>query len=76
MDPLEPKLRDALKAAHAGLTDEVIDQYETLLAQRFQFDPDREQEKIIELDRKREQLLRERMPKFNFVCQQFHGESE
>jgi hypothetical protein len=46
MEPLNPKLRTALKRAHPGLTDEDIDRTEELLGSRMQFDPDKDSKEI------------------------------
>jgi hypothetical protein len=72
MDPLHPDLRAALKAAHPGLTDAQIDQQEELLAQRFTLDPETQEAEIRALDRRREQLIQQYMPKFQQVAQMFH----
>ena len=78
MEPLEPEFRAALKRAHPGVQDSDIDRYEELTAARFLIDPDREPGRIRELDREREQLLQERMPRFRDVWQRYqyrHGPS-
>jgi hypothetical protein len=62
MEPLHPDLRKALKAAHPGLTDDDLDQYEKLTSMRFTLDPDRFRESIEEIDRARMQLVATRMP--------------
>jgi hypothetical protein len=72
MEPLHPDLRAALKAAHPGLTDTQIDQHEELLAQRFQLDPETQEPEIRALDRRREQLVQQYMPKFQQVAQMLH----
>jgi hypothetical protein len=72
MDPLHPDLRAALKAAHPGLRDAQIDQHEELLAQRFLLDPQTQEAEIRALDRRREQLVQQYMPKFQQVAQMFH----
>ena len=69
MTPLKPELRQALKDAHPGLTDEVIDEYEKLTAMRYQLTQQRSAEAIADIDRRREVLLRERMPQFAQVSQ-------
>ena len=71
MDPLHPDLRAALKAAHPSLTDAQIDQHEELLAQRFLLDPETQEAEIRALDRRREQLVQQYMPKFQQVAQMF-----
>lgn len=76
MEPLKPIVRDALKAEHAGLTDETIDRYEELLAQRFQIDPEAEPLRIQELDRQRAELLEREMPKFEQVIQKVCGQEQ
>ena len=72
MEPLHPDLRAALKAAHPGLTDAEIDQHEELLVQRFLLDPETQEAEIRALDRRREQLEQQYMPKFQQVAQMFH----
>lgn len=67
MEPLDPRLREALKEAHPGLQDSDIDLYEELLAARFLIDPDREPDRIRELDREREALLQRVMPRYGEV---------
>lgn len=66
---MHPDLRAALKAAHPGLTDAQIDQHEELLAQRFQLDPETQEAEIRTLDRRREQLLQQYMPRYHQVAQ-------
>jgi len=69
MEPLKPSFRDALKEEHEGLTDEIIDLSEELLAQRFLVDPEAEPLRVQELDRQRAELLRREMPKYEQVLQ-------
>src|SRR5512145_2164722 len=69
MEPLRPDFRAALKEAHPGLTDEIIDEYEKLTALRYQLDVERYRESVQEIDRQREDLLRTRMPQFAQVAQ-------
>jgi hypothetical protein len=69
MEPMHPDMRAALKAAHPELTDEVLDRYEALVAQRFQFDPETQEAEIWALDRQREQLVLQHMPNFRQVNQ-------
>ena len=57
MEPLRPDLREALKEAHPGLTDDVIDEYENLTALRYKLDAGAFEESLAEIDRKRELLL-------------------
>jgi hypothetical protein len=53
-------------AAHPrpGLDEADIDRYEDLLVARFKIDPDREPERIAQIDEQREELLRSRMPRY------------
>ncbi|MCY7349973.1 MAG: hypothetical protein LH606_04815 [Cytophagaceae bacterium] len=67
MEPLKPTFREALKEAHPGLSDEVIDRAEELLAQRFRIDPDLEPQRIRKLDRQRAALLQKEMPNYEKV---------
>ena len=71
MEPLHPELRKALKRAHPGLTDEEIDQYEGLLARRFELDPETEAAEIQKIDAKREELMRQAMPRYEAVVRAF-----
>jgi hypothetical protein len=69
MEPLKPRVRDALKEEHPGLSDETIDRAEELLAQRFLINPEAEPLRVQELDRERAQLLQQEIPKFEQVIQ-------
>jgi len=71
VEPLHPQFREALKEAHPGLDDADLDRYEELLAARFRIDPDREPERLRELDRERELLLNRAMPRYREVAQRF-----
>ncbi len=71
MEPLHPDLRTALKRAHPGLTDAIIDRYEELTAQQFILNPSLHAERFATLDRERQNILREHMPRYNEVLQQF-----
>ena len=71
MEPLHPQLRAALKEAHPDLDDADLDRYEELLAARFRIDPDREPERLRELDREREALLNRVMPRYDEVTRAF-----
>ena len=73
VEPLKPELRDELKASHEGLQDAEIDRLEELIAQRFTLDPERDAEQLRAVDRERELLLRERMPRFNEIYQRFRA---
>ncbi len=69
MEPLKPKFRAALKKEHEDLTDAQIDEVEDLIAQRFRIDPEAEPLRIQELDKRREEILRENMPRARQVFQ-------
>ncbi len=69
MEPLHPDLREALKQAHPGLTDQDIDRFEELLARRMTYDPEREAERIQELDRDRAEMVKRLMPRYAQVAQ-------
>jgi hypothetical protein len=69
MEPLRPDFRQALKDAHPGLTDEVIDEYEKLTAMRYRLEQQRYADSLQEVDRKRDELLKARMPHFAQVAQ-------
>ena len=72
MEPLKPIVRDAMKEAIRGLTDETIDRSEELLAQRFLIDPEAEPLLLQQIDQKREQLLKE-IPNFQQVIEKVQG---
>jgi hypothetical protein len=69
MTPLHPDFRQALKDAHPGLTDDIIDEYETLTATRHAHGQQNFKESMEEIDRKREELLKSRMPHYAHVAQ-------
>ena len=71
MEPMHPEFREALKAAHPGLTDREIDRSEELLAERMRCDPDREAARIAELDDERRELIERAMPRYAAVAQTF-----
>ena len=75
MEPLHPKLKDALKRAHPGLTDEDIDRSEGLLVRQLEFDPDKDADKIKQIDREWAALIQRRMPLYQAVVQSFKAES-
>jgi len=64
VEPMHPKLRAALKQAHPGLTDQDIDRSEELLAQRMSYDPEKNAERIAELDGERMELIQRTMPRY------------
>ena len=76
MEPLKPRVRDALKEEHPGLSDETIDRAEELLAQRFLINPEAEPLRVQELDRERTQLLQREIPKFEQVIQKVNGQEQ
>jgi len=51
VEPLHPALREALKAAHPGLTDEVIDESQELLAQQVSIDAKKDPDLYTDLTR-------------------------
>ena len=71
LEPLHPQFRAALKEAHPDLNDADLDRYEELLAARFRIDPDREPERLRELDRERKALLNRVMPRYNEIARTF-----
>lgn len=71
MEPLHPQLREALKQAHPGLTDQDIDRFEELLARRMTCDPEREADQIEQLDRERIEMIRDLMPRYAEVARAF-----
>lgn len=75
MEPRHPKLRDALKQAHPGLTDADIDRVEALIARRFEIDPEKDLEEIKRLDAERADLIRQKMPRYKEVTQAFRGQA-
>ena len=74
MEPLHPKVRQALKRAYPDLKDEEIDASEELLDQRMHIDPDKEPEKIAELDRRRMELIQRTMPQYSQIVRQVQAE--
>jgi hypothetical protein len=73
VEPLRPELRDELKEAHDGLNDADIDRLEELTALRFTLDPQREASELRAVDQERDQLLRERMPRFKEIYGRFRA---
>lgn len=71
MEPLHPELRKALKDAHPGLTDAIIDRTEELLGRRQACDPEREKDKIAELDRERLEIIGRSIPRYAEVARAF-----
>jgi hypothetical protein len=69
MEPLKPSYREALKKEHPKLTDETIDLSEELISQRFLIDPEKEPQRIKELDQRRAELIQREMPRFEEVIQ-------
>lgn len=63
MEPLRREVREELKRVYSGLTDRDIDLYEELLSIRFTVDPDREPERLRQLDAQRARLVQEKMPR-------------
>jgi hypothetical protein len=64
MEPMRPEVREELKRAHPGLTDDDIDRYEELNSLRFLVDPGEEDgRRLREIDAERERIVRERMPR-------------
>ena len=76
MEPLNPELRTALKEAHPGLTDEDIDRTEELLAQRMLCDPEKEAERIQQLDKERVEIINQKMPHYNEVVRAVNARAE
>lgn len=76
MEPLNPELRKALKEAHPGLTDEDIDRTEELLAQRMLCDPEKEAERIQQLDNERVEIINQKMPHYNEVVRAVNARAE
>jgi hypothetical protein len=68
---MHPEFREALKAAHPGLSDREIDRSEELLAERMRCDPQREAARIAELDRERRALIESAMPRYAAVWRAF-----
>ncbi len=68
MEPLSKEMREALKRAHPGLTDEIIDRHEELIRERFQQDPN-DRANIERLTTEAEALARLHMPHYAEVAQ-------
>ncbi len=73
MEPLHPDVRKALKEAHPDVTDAVIDRVEALLAERFQLDPAKHADAIRRLDREREALIEQTMPRYVEIVRALSG---
>lgn len=68
MEPYKPEFRAALKAAHPGLTDAIIDRLEALTARRAMTAPDRTKaHELRAMDDEVEEILRRHMPRFHEV---------
>lgn len=74
MEPLHPDLRQALKRAHPGLTDDDIDRFEELLARVLSYDPTTEADAIARVSRERDEMLARMMPHYAEVAQAFAAE--
>jgi len=75
MQPLHPKVRQALKNAHPGLTDAEIDRVEALITRRFALDPEKHADEIRRLDAERVALIKERMPRYKEITRAFAEET-
>lgn len=75
MEPLSPKMRQALKDTHPGLTDDIINRYELLTRERFNHAPS-DYEDIERIDRERTELLRRYMPRYRQVSDLIRAEDE
>ena len=71
MEPLHPKVRQALKNTHPGLTDAEIDRVEELITRRFALDPEKHADEIRRLDAERVALINERMPRYKEITRAF-----
>jgi hypothetical protein len=71
MEPLEPELRQALKDAHPGLSDEDIDRIEELNARRFELDPDTDTEELRRLEVEKDAFVARAMPRYREVVTAF-----
>ena len=71
MEPLHPELKEALKRAHPDLTDEDIDRVEELNTLRFELDPEKDIDKIREIDLERSELLQRKMARYKEIAQAF-----
>jgi hypothetical protein len=74
VEPLHPDLRQALKRAHPGLTDDDINRFEELLARVLSLDPATESDTISRLSGERDDMLRRLMPHYARVAQAFAAE--
>ena len=69
MEPYKPEFRNALKAAHPGLKDDVIDRLESLTAKRAMARPEHSSTRELRsLDAEIEDILRVHMPRFQEVA--------
>ena len=71
MEPLEPELRQSLKDAHPGLSDEDIDRVEALNARRFELDPDTDTEELRRLEAEKDAIVARAMPRYREVVTAF-----
>jgi hypothetical protein len=71
MQPLGDAFRHFYRQQHPEVEDGDFNRLEALLAQRFMLDPAQEANEIQRLDAERERLLRERLPDFKRVWEQF-----
>ena len=70
MEPLSPAFRESLKRAHPDLQDRDIDEFEELTVRRAMTPPDEESDAIRELDSSIDQMLLEKMPRFQDVARE------
>lgn len=71
MEPLHPELRQALKDAHPGLSDEDINRVEELNVRRFELDPDTETEELRQIEAEKDALVARAMPRYREVVTAF-----
>jgi hypothetical protein len=67
MKPLSKAVRSALKREYPKLTDAMIDRTEAMLSLRTQLEPVRYAKELETLDRKRIELIKSEMPKYEEV---------
>ena len=71
VEPMKPKFRQALLDEHPGLDEKIIDRLEALTIQRLEVNPATDTTRINELDRERERIIRDFLPRMNRVVRRF-----
>lgn len=75
MEPLDPRMREALKRTNPGLTDEDIDRSEEILSRLQDLDSEQDADEIRILRAELDNLMRDRMPRYQEVVRSFAAAS-